>query len=75
MLEARVAESVRLDRARRAASTSCEGLFDGQRFERIAGRIEADCSGARNEGPPDVQISKVHCPEKIGLVNPKQHLL
>jgi hypothetical protein len=32
--------------------TSCDGLFDGQRFDRIAGRTDADCSGARKDGPP-----------------------
>jgi hypothetical protein len=53
-LEARAAESVRFERARREASTSCEGLFDGHRFERMAGKTDADCRGARKDGPPSI---------------------
>jgi len=45
-------ESARFDRARNEVKTSCEGLFDGQRFERMAGKTDADCIGARKAGPP-----------------------
>lgn len=50
---AKETESARLERARSADSTSCGGLFDGQIFDRIAGRADAECKGARNGGPPE----------------------
>lgn len=52
-LDAKETESARLERARRADKTSCGGLFDGQMFDRIAGRTDAECKGPRNGGPPD----------------------
>jgi hypothetical protein len=52
-LDANETDSARLDRARRADSTSCGGLFDGQMFDNIAGRTCAECKGARKGGPPD----------------------
>jgi hypothetical protein len=52
-LDAKETESTRLERARSADSTSCGGLFDGQIFERIAGRTDAECKGARKAGPPE----------------------
>ena len=53
MLEARAAESARFDRARNDARTNCEGLLDGQRFDRVAGKADDDCKGERKEGPPN----------------------
>lgn len=50
--EANAAELTRLDKARREASTTCEGLFEGQRFESIAGKAKALFKKGRNEGPP-----------------------
>jgi hypothetical protein len=50
-------EFARLERARRAESTSCGGLFNGQMFDKIAGRTDAECKGARNGGPPNGDIS------------------
>jgi hypothetical protein len=50
--EIKKTESARLDRARNAESTSCGGLFNGQIFDRIAGKTDAECKGARNGGPP-----------------------
>ena len=52
VLEAKAAESARFDRARRDVRTSCEGLLEGQRFDRIAGSEDAACRGLRNGGPP-----------------------
>jgi hypothetical protein len=51
-LEARAAESVRFERARSEARTSCDGLPKGQRFEKIAGKADTDCRGDRKAGPP-----------------------
>ena len=51
-LDAKETESARLERARSADSTSCGGLFDGHIFDRIAGRTDAECKGARKGGPP-----------------------
>ena len=39
--------------ARNEARTSCDGLLDGQRFDRIAGKAEDDCREERKEGPPN----------------------
>lgn len=55
MLDAKAVESARLDRARSDARTSCEGLLEGQRFERIAGSAEDACREDRKEGPPNRQ--------------------
>ena len=52
MLEVSAEESARLDKARSEAKTSCAGLLDGQRFDRIAGNAEDDCKEGRKEGPP-----------------------
>jgi hypothetical protein len=52
VLEASAEESARFDKARSEARTSCEGLLDGQRFDRIAGNVEDDCKEGRKEGPP-----------------------
>lgn len=52
-LKANKTESTRLERARSADSTSCGGLVDGQIFDRIAGKIVAECKGARKGGPPE----------------------
>jgi hypothetical protein len=54
ILDAKAVESARFDRARNDARTSCEGLLDGQRFERIAGKEEDDCREERKEGPPNI---------------------
>jgi hypothetical protein len=54
-LDAKETESARLERDRRADSTSCGGLFDGQIFDRIAGRTDAECKGARKGGPPELR--------------------
>jgi hypothetical protein len=51
-------ESARLESVRNEARTSCDGLFDGQRFDRIAGRTKAFCNGARKAGPPNASINK-----------------
>ena len=51
-------ESARFDRARNEAKTSCEGLFDGHRFDRMAGRTDADCMGERNARPPAIVVRK-----------------
>ena len=58
---ASVVEFARFERARREASTSCDGLLEGQRFESMAGKTEADCRGARNGGPPDNELVKCIC--------------
>jgi hypothetical protein len=52
-LDAKETESARLERARSADSTSCGGLLDGQIFDRITGRTDAECKGARKGGPPE----------------------
>jgi len=52
-LDAKETESARLERARSADSTSCGGLFEGQIFDRIAGRTDAECKGERKGGPPE----------------------
>ena len=52
VLEARAAESARLDRARKEAKTTWDGLLDGHKFDKIAGKEDVDCRGARNGGPP-----------------------
>jgi len=54
VLDANAQESAKFDKARSEASTICDGLLDGQRFERIAGRAAADWSLGRNAGPPGV---------------------
>jgi len=46
------AASARFDNARTEARTICEGLLDGQRFDRMAGRTDAEWSLGRNDGPP-----------------------
>lgn len=51
-LVASIADSARLVKARSAARTVCGGLFDGQKFDRIAGSAEPKCNGARKAGPP-----------------------
>ena len=51
-VEAKADESARFERARSEAKTNWEGLFEGQRFDRIAGKTEAACKGGRNGGPP-----------------------
>lgn len=48
----RQVDSIRLDRACRAAETNCDGFVDGQRFDSMAGRADAQCNGAINCGPP-----------------------
>jgi len=50
--EAKAAESARFERARSDVRTSCEGLLEGQRFDKIAGNEAAACRRARNGGPP-----------------------
>jgi len=40
--EASIAELDRFESPLREARTSCEGLLDGQRFERSAGKMEAE---------------------------------
>jgi hypothetical protein len=55
VFEARVEESARFDRARRAASTNCEGLLEGHKFERMAGKTDADCRGLRKDGSPNAK--------------------
>ena len=50
--EANAEESARFERARRAARTSCDGLFDGHKFDSTAGSTEADWRGRRKAGPP-----------------------
>ena len=52
-LDAKETESARFERPRSAASTSCGGLFDGQIFDKIAGRTDAECKGAIKGGPPE----------------------
>lgn len=52
-LGASAAASARFDRARREAKTSCEGLFDGHKFESTAGRTDAEWRDSRKEGPPN----------------------
>lgn len=47
-------DSVRLDRACSAVETNCGGCVDGQRFDSMAGRADAQCNGAMNGGPPDM---------------------
>ena len=49
---ASIAASARFDNARTEAKTICEGLLDGQMFDRMAGRADADWSRGRNDGPP-----------------------
>jgi len=56
-LEARAEESARFDRARSEAKTSCEGLLDGHRFDRIAGNAEDACKEGRKGGPPKTRHS------------------
>lgn len=41
-LDASAAASATLDNALTEARTICEGLLEGQRFDRIAGRTDAD---------------------------------
>jgi hypothetical protein len=52
--EAKADESARFERARSEARTNWDGLFEGQRFDMIAGKTEAACKGGRKGGPPDV---------------------
>jgi len=52
-IDAKVEQSARFDRARNEARTSWEGLLDGHRFERIAGKASAVWRGPRKEGPPE----------------------
>lgn len=54
VFEASAEESARLESARSVARTNCDGLLVGQRFDRIEGRANEECNGARNEGPPGV---------------------
>ena len=56
-LEANAAELTRFDKARREASTTCEGLFEGHRFESMAGKAEALFKKGRNEGPPNYLLA------------------
>jgi hypothetical protein len=55
--DANAAESARFDKALSDARTNCDGLLDGQRFERMAGRAEADWRGARKDGPPMLRLT------------------
>lgn len=52
VLEANADESARLESARRAARTNCDGLLEGHRFDSMAFKANVDCNGARNDGPP-----------------------
>jgi hypothetical protein len=47
-------DSVKLDRACSAVATNCGGFVDGQRFDSMAGRADAQCNGSMNGGPPDM---------------------
>jgi hypothetical protein len=59
MLDANAVESARFDRARKDARTSCGGLLDGQRFDRIAGKAEVAWREDRKEGPPYTILVKL----------------
>lgn len=54
---ANVEESAIFERVRNAARTRCDGLFVGQRFDRIAGNAATDCKGARKAGPPNYCVN------------------
>jgi len=58
---ASTAASAKFDNARTEARTICEGLLDGQRFDRMAGKTDADWSRGRNDGPPKSLLEIVFC--------------
>ena len=57
---ANTAASARFDKVRTEAKTICEGLPDGQRFDRMAGRTDADWSRGRNDAPPGSLLAMVY---------------
>jgi hypothetical protein len=58
-VEAKADDSARFERARSEARTNWDGLLEGQRFDRIAGKTEAACKGGRKGGPPGVYGQQV----------------
>ncbi len=59
VVEAKADESARFERARREDKTKCDGLFEGQRFDRMAGKTEAACNGGRKGGPPGILLARL----------------